>query len=128
MAERQVPFSTHITKMMLYGLLASGLVATLSFAVQAPLTALGNLQIEVSKPDWYLLWIYTIENYFGLEPVTYVLTAAMIIILIAPALDRSPETDPRKRKFMMTLLMIAIVLFVALTITAALLPPKAHIA
>ncbi len=125
--ERQVPFSSHITKMVLYGLLATALVAILSFAVQAPLSSVGNPAIEVSKPDWYMLWVYSIENYISLAAVPYVLTPSLILMLIVPALDRGPETNPSKRKLMMVLLVIAVVLFAALTIGAAFSPPKSHL-
>ena len=125
--EPEVPFSTHITRMTLYGLLAVALVATLAVAINAPLSSLGNPGIEISKPDWYLLWVYTIENYWGLEAVPYVLTPAMILILVAPIFDRGTETDPRRRKLMIALFVIAIVLFAALTVNADLLPPKSHL-
>lgn len=125
--EDKVPFSTHLKKMALYGLLAVLLVAILSLALQAPLSSVGNPAIEVSKPDWYLLWVYSVENFLGLQAVPYILTPALILILMAPALDRGPETDPAKRKLMMTLLVIAILLFVGLTVSAALLPPRSHL-
>lgn len=122
-----VPFSTHVTRMILYGLIALGLTIVLAFVVQAPLSSLGNINIEVSKPDWYLLWVYSVENFWGLQVVPYILTPALILILIAPVLDRGPETDPRKRKLMMALLVIAVLLFVGLTASAALAPPQSHL-
>ncbi|MDV3277189.1 MAG: cytochrome b N-terminal domain-containing protein [Nitrososphaerales archaeon] len=125
--ERQVPFSSHVTKMIHYGLLAAALVAILSLAVQAPLSSVGNPAIEVSKPDWYMLWVYSIEGYLSLAAVPYVLTPSLILMLIVPALDRGPETDPSKRKLMMVLLAIAMVVFAALTVGAALSPPKSHL-
>lgn len=125
--EKKVPFSTHVVKMMEYGLLAVGLVVILSLAIQAPLSSVGNPAIEVSKPDWYMLWIYSIENYLSLAAVPNILTPALILMLIVPALDRGPETDPRGRKLMMALLIIAVVVFAALTIGGALTPPKSHL-
>ena len=125
--EKHVPFSTHVVKMMVYGLLAVALVAILSLAIQAPLSSVGNPAIEVSKPDWYMLWVYSIENYLSLAAVPYVLTPSLILMLIVPALDRGPETDPRRRRLMMALLIVAVVAFAALTISAALLPPKSHL-
>lgn len=125
--EKQVPFSSHIVKMLLYGSIAVGLVAVLSLAIQAPLSAIGNTAIEVSKPDWYMLWVYSIENYLSLAAVPYILTPTLILMLAVPLLDRGPETNPSKRKLMMALLLIAVVLFAFLTIGAAFLPPKSHL-
>ena len=125
--EKEVPFSTHVKWMVLYGILAFVLVGVVALVVAAPLTSTGNTAIEVSKPDWYLLWIYSVENYLGLEAVPFILTPALILMTIVPALDRGSETDPRKRKIMMLMLLIAVVLFVALMVNAALIAPKSHL-
>ncbi len=125
--EGMVPFSTHVKWMILYGTLAFVLVAVVSLIVAAPLSSVGNPAIEVSKPDWYLLWIYSVENYLGLEAVPYILTPALILMTIVPALDRGPEADPKKRKAMMLFLVVAVVFFVGLMVDAALIPPQSHL-
>ncbi len=125
--EKMVPFSSHVKWMSLYGAMAFALVAVVSLIVTAPLSSVGNPAIEVSKPDWYLLWIYSVENYLGLQAVPYILTPALILMAIVPALDRGPETNPRKRKIMILLLVVAVVLFVGLMADAALIPPKSHL-
>ncbi len=125
--EKMVPFSTHMKWMVFYGMLAFGLTAIVSLIVAAPLSSVGNTAIEVSKPDWYLLWIYSVENYLGLQAVPYILTPALILMTIVPALDRGPETNPRKRRIMMLLLVVGVVLFVGLLIDAALIAPKSHL-
>jgi len=102
-----VPFSKHVTRMALYGLIALGPTTLLALAVKAPISSPGNISIEVSKPDWYLLWIYSIENFWGLGAVPYVLTPALILILLVPYIDRGEETDPRKRRIMIVLLVLA---------------------
>lgn len=125
--ERQVPFSTHLVKMTEYGLLAVALVAILSLTTQAPFSSVGNPAIEVSKPDWYMLWVYSIENLFDLSTVPYILTPSLILMLLVPALDRGPETDPGRRRLMMVLLIAAVIIFAALTVGATLMPPKSHL-
>jgi len=125
--EKMVPFSTHMKWMVFYGMLAFGLTAIVSLIVAAPLSSVGNTAIEVSKPDWYLLWIYSVENYLGLQAVPYILTPALILMTIVPALDRGPETNPRKRRIMMLLLVVGVVLFVGLLIDAAVIAPKSHL-
>ncbi len=122
--EKQVPFSTHVKWMILYGTLAFALVAVVALLVAAPLSSAGNTAIEVSKPDWYLLWIYSVENYLGLQAVPYILTPALILMTIVPAMDRGLETSPRKRKLMMLLLIIAVTAFVVLMQDAVLIPPQ----
>jgi len=122
-----VPFSTHVKKMILYGFLAVIFTSVLGIVVGAPFSSIGNPAIEVSKPEWYMLWIYSIEGWFGLQTVPYVLTPALILMLVAPLLDRSDETDPRKRKLMMALLIVGVIAFAGLTINAALQAPVSHL-
>ncbi len=125
--EKMVPFGSHVKWMSLYGALGFALVAAVSLIVAAPLSSVGNPAIEVSKPDWYLLWMYSVENYLGLQVVPYILTPALILMTIVPALDRGPETDPRKRRMMILLLLVAVVFFVGLMVDAALIAPKSHL-
>ena len=125
--EGNVPFSTHTLRMGLYGLLAFAFVAVVSLAVSAPLSSIGNTAIEVSKPDWYMLWIYSVENYLGLQAVPYILTPALILMVLVPAIDRGVETNPRKRKLMILLLVAGVLLFVGLMVNAALIPPESHL-
>ncbi len=125
--EKMVPFSTHIWRMLLYGTLAFVFTIIVSLIIPAPLTSIGNPSIEISKPDWYLLWMYTVENYLGLRAIPYVLTPALALMLLVPALDRTLETDPRKRQMMMVLLIVALLLFAGLMINGALIAPQAHL-
>ena len=125
--DKTVPFSTHIKWMIFYGALAFVLVTIVALAVPAPLSSVGNTAIEVSKPDWYMLWIYSVENYLGLQAVPYILTPALILMTIVPALDRGFETNPRRRKIMMPLLVVAVFSFVWLMLDAALLAPESHL-
>ncbi len=123
----KIRFATHMKWMVLYGLLALVLTSIISLMVSAPLSTLGNPAIEVSKPDWYVLWMYSVENYLGLQAIPYVLTPAMILMVLVPAIDRSAETNPRKRRLAMILLAAGVLLFVGLMVNAALIPPESHL-
>lgn len=127
LAERQVPYSTHFKKMILYGTIAVGIIMVISAIVSAPLSTLGNPKIEVTKPDWYMLWVYAIEDLGGLQVVPYILAPAIIIMLFVPFIDRNPETRPAKRKLMMALLVAALLLYVGMTVFAAMSPPQSHL-
>jgi len=48
-------------------------------------------------------------------------------VLLVPLIDRSPYTDPRRRKLMMGLMLVAVVVFVGLMMNAALQPPVSHL-
>ncbi len=123
----KIRFSTHMKWMAFYGLLALVLTTIISLIISAPLSSIGNTAIEVSKPDWYLLWMYSVENYLGLQAIPYVLTPAMVLMVLVPVLDRSGETNPKKRRLAMILLVAGVLLFVGLMVNAALIPPESHL-
>lgn len=125
--EKQVPYSVHFKKMIVYGAIGLGILIVISVMVSAPLSTFGNTGIEVTKPDWYLLWAYAIEDFWGLGAVPYVLAPAIILMLIVPLLDRNQETNPAKRKLMMGLLVAGLLLYVGLTLYAAFTPPQSHL-
>ncbi len=125
--EKQVPYSMHFKKMIFYGTITLGILTVISVTVSAPLSTFGNTNIEVTKPDWYMLWAYAIEDFWGLKAVPYILAPAIILMLVVPILDRSPGTNPAKRKLMMVLLTVALLLYVGLTIYATFTPPQSHL-
>lgn len=122
LTERKVPYSSHFKKMILYGSVTVGIIMLISAFVSAPLSSLGNQNIEVTKPDWYVLWVYGIDHLVGVPNVPYILTPILVLMLMVPFIDRSPETNPAKRKLMMTLLIAALLLYGGFTIFGALRP------
>jgi ubiquinol-cytochrome c reductase cytochrome b subunit len=124
--QEKVPFSTHIIRMFVYGSAVTVLAIIISLLWSAPLYFKGIEGIEITKPPWFLLWLYPLENIFGVAAIAY--TAGLVIILLAavPLVDRKEITDPRKRKKMMKAMFALLFIFVGLMVAGSILPSMQH--
>jgi ubiquinol-cytochrome c reductase cytochrome b subunit len=125
--EKTVPFSTHMKRMFVYGAAVTVIAIILSLLSSAPLYFKAVEGIEVTKPPWYLLWLYPLENAFGMPAISY--TTGLVIILLAavPLVDRKDiATDPRVRKKMIKAMFGLMLIFTALLILGSVLPSMQH--
>jgi ubiquinol-cytochrome c reductase cytochrome b subunit len=124
--QEKVPFSTHIIRMFVYGSAVTVLAIIISLLWSAPLYFKGIEGIEITKPPWFLLWLYPLENIFGVAAIAY--TTGLVIILLAavPLVDRKEITDPRKRKKMMKAMFALLFIFVGLMVAGSILPSMQH--
>jgi quinol-cytochrome oxidoreductase complex cytochrome b subunit len=67
---------------------------------------------EGIKPEWYFLPTYQLLKYFPKTPGLFVSTIPMLLLLLWPFLDRSPERHPKRRPVAVTVGIAAIVLAV----------------
>jgi quinol-cytochrome oxidoreductase complex cytochrome b subunit len=125
--QAKVPFSSHVKRMFVYGIAVTIIVIILSIIVPAPLSMKGVEGIEITKPPWYLLWMFPLEDLFGLGIIPYV--SALIVVLLAaiPLVDRKETTEPSKRKAMIVGMFILIAIFLALMIAGAVTPLGEHL-
>jgi ubiquinol-cytochrome c reductase cytochrome b subunit len=69
------------------------------------------------KPEWYFLWAYQTLKLFPSEFLGLAAQgAAVTALLLLPFLDRSPERRPSRRPLLVTVFVIGIALFVALSV------------
>jgi len=125
--ERYVPFSTHVKRMLAYGTGAVVIAIILSLLLPAGLQMRGVEGIEDTKPPWYLLWIYPLEDIFGLSVIPYVSGIIIIILAAVPLVDRKEITEPRERKGMIIGMFVLIGIFAGLMIAGAALPIESHL-
>jgi quinol-cytochrome oxidoreductase complex cytochrome b subunit len=125
--EENVPFSTHVKRMLVYGAAVTIIAIILSIISSAPLTMRGIEGIEVTKPPWYLLWMFPLEDVFGLGVIPYVSGIIVIILAAIPLVDRKQVTDPRKRKAMIIGMFVLIAIFISLMIAGAIAPIEEHL-
>ncbi len=125
--EEMVPFSTHLKRMLIFGGVLALTVGIISFVVQAPLGMRGVEDLEISKPPWYLLWIFPLEDAFGIAIVPYVTALFALSLIAVPFIDRKEETDPRRRRLMMAGLFTLLAIFIALMILGGIAPIERHI-
>jgi ubiquinol-cytochrome c reductase cytochrome b subunit len=79
---------------------------------------LGNTPVfglEVTKPPWQFVWIYALENLWvpSLIAAPFLISVGLVSI---PFVDRSPETDPKKRPIAMVILWGSLLLFAILVL------------
>jgi ubiquinol-cytochrome c reductase cytochrome b subunit len=89
------------------------LICLLALTISPPLGNAPIMGLEVTKPPWQFVWIYALENIW----VPSLIVAPFLIgfcLISIPFIDRSPETDPKKRPIAMIILWGTIILFTAL--------------
>jgi quinol-cytochrome oxidoreductase complex cytochrome b subunit len=122
-----VPFTEHVKRVLDYGAALVGVLLVLAAFASAPLGPQGVEGIEVSKPPWFVLWVYGVEDLWGLQIVPFITSAIAVVLLIIPFLDRIRTTDPTRRRLVLGLVFLGYVAIFALTACAALKPPQAHL-
>lgn len=125
--ERYVPFLTHVKRMFAYGACAVVIAIILALLLPAGLQMRGVEGIEVTKPPWYLLWIYPLEDLFGLSIIPYVSGIIIIILAAVPLVDRKEITEPRKRKAMIIGMFVLIAIFAGLMLAGASSHMESHL-
>jgi len=122
-----VPFSSHVKRMIFYGLIAVIVTIVLSIILPAPLGMRGVEGIEITKPPWYLLWIFPLEDAFGISSIPVVSVIVVAIIASAPLFNRTPHTNHRIKKLMIIVMFGMITMFIGLMISGALAPIGSHL-
>jgi quinol-cytochrome oxidoreductase complex cytochrome b subunit len=76
--------------------------------------------LYVPKPEWYFMSLYQILKYFPgkLEIVATAIIPAggIVVLLILPFIDKSPEKRPTKRPISMAIGLFVVVAIIALTV------------
>jgi quinol-cytochrome oxidoreductase complex cytochrome b subunit len=122
----KVPFSSHVRRMLVYGIAVTIIVIILTVILPAPLSMKGVEGIEITKPTWYLLWMFPLEDLFGLGKIPYASTIIIIGLAAVPPIDRKEVTEPAKRKAMIIRMFVLIAIFVGL-ISGAVTPVGEHV-
>lgn len=125
-AEHTEPFTSHLKHIGKWGLVVIGVGLLLSGLLPAGLGPAGVEGIEITKPPWYYLWLYPLENWFGLDALWLVPGILGVGLVALPFLDRSPERDPRRRKLWMALGLLVLIGWAVLTIYGAVTVPVSH--
>jgi len=123
---RTMTFSSHVKRMIFYGMIAVIVTVVISAILPAPLGMRGVDGIEITKPPWYLLWIFPLEDAFGISSIPVVSVIIISIIASAPLFNRTPHTNHRTKKLMIIAMFGVIAIFIGLMIGGALVPIGSH--
>ncbi|MDO8520873.1 MAG: cytochrome b N-terminal domain-containing protein [bacterium] len=107
------------------GMLFSGAIVAivvLSLTLPAPFLTEPTAGIELTKPPWWLLWVYALENVWGLTPLAIAPPLLFGIYAIIPLLTK----DRQGADLGVYLYLTTIAVLIALSFWAAASKPVAH--
>ena len=119
-------FDVHLRRMIGFGLILFAAVAVLSFFISAPLGLRAVPGEEVTKPPWMFLWLYPLENVFGVPGILYGAIVFFGLLALVPFLDRSPWLAPAKRRGILIAGVVVLLILAALIVYAQFTVPVTH--
>lgn len=120
-------FRAHLRKLAGVWLLFLAVAALLAVISPAPLYQEGVPGMEMTKPPFFFLWIYAIENFLGIPGLVAVPPLVYLLFFLPPLLDRKASTLPRDRKLVLTIGFAVILLLFGLAVYAKLAPAQQHL-
>lgn len=119
-------FSSHLPKLTGYALLLLGFAGTLAafFPPGIGYRAVGG--VELTKPFWPFLWIYAVENKFGMWGMIVAPAIIFGFLFVIPLIDRPREGAPRNR-IVTWAAVTMLVLYIGGIIYGALAPQQQHL-
>jgi ubiquinol-cytochrome c reductase cytochrome b subunit len=122
---RSSRFSEHLPKLTGYALLVLGLAGTLA-AFFPPGIGYPSVEgVEMTKPFWPFLWIYSVENTWGMWGMIIAPVVIFGFLFIIPLVDRPKEGHPRHGLLTASSL-VMLALYVGMIIYGAFAPQKQH--
>ena len=125
--EPQLAFTTHLARIAYWTLVVLGIALVLAAVRPAGIGPEGVEGIEITKPPWYFLWLYPLENWFGLDSLVAAPAILVVGLALLPFLDRNRERDPRRRSPWIALGALVILAWAALTIYGYFTVPVSHV-
>lgn len=126
-AEERGPFTAHLLRILYWTMLVLALALLLAAIRPTGIGPEGVAGIEITKPPWYFLWLYPLENWFGLNPLVIAPGVLLAGLVALPFLDRGPERDPRRRRGWVALAVLVVLAWGFLTIYGFVTEPVAHV-
>jgi ubiquinol-cytochrome c reductase cytochrome b subunit len=125
--ERSEPFTGHLRRVGAFGLVlvgALGVISVLFPPVIGPTPVEG---IEVTKPPWPFLWMYALENWFGLPSILWGTGLLFALLVLLPFADRRPDRSWQRRPVVMVIAGLVVAALIVLTVIALVTTPVAHL-
>ncbi|MFQ5928394.1 MAG: cytochrome b N-terminal domain-containing protein [Acidobacteriota bacterium] len=120
-------FMKHLRKMFAHGFLFLAVAGLFSLVWPAELGYPGVEGAEVTKPPFFFLWIYALENWFGTTALVFGPPFVYLLFFLPPVLDRKESTLPRDRKGILLVGYGFILLLLVLALYAWLAPAQEHL-
>ncbi len=126
-AEPTEPFTHHVRRIGAFGLVLLGVLGVLAVVLPPGIGASPVAGIEVTKPPWNFWWMFTLENWVGLQGILFGEIALFALLIALPFIDRNPERYWRRRPVAMAAGGLVLLVIIVLTILMAVTPAKQHL-
>lgn len=124
---KTVPFTHHLRRLTGYAMLLVALLGTLAALLPPGIGYPGIEGVEVTKPFWPFLWIYTVENTMGLWGMILAPVVLFGFLLAIPLLDRSPDEGRGRAHWLTGLAILMIALYLGGIVYGVFAPQMQHI-
>ena len=122
-----VPFKRHLRRLTGYALILVALLGTLAALVPPGIGHPGNEGVEVTKPFWPFLWIYTVENMMGLWGMILAPVVLFGFLFAVPFLDRFRKEGHRRPHWLTGLAILTLALYLGGIVYGIFAPQMKHI-
>jgi ubiquinol-cytochrome c reductase cytochrome b subunit len=122
-----VPFTRHLRSLTGYALVLVALLGTLAALVPPGIGYPGIEGVEVTKPFWPFLWIYTVENAMGLWGMILAPVVLFGFLFAIPFLDRPREENRGRPGWLTGLGIVMLALYIGGIIYGVFAPQMQHI-
>ncbi len=120
-------FKRHSRRMFAHGFIFLAVAGLLSLVWPAELGYPAVEGAEVTKPPFFFLWIYALENWFGIKALVFGPPLIYLLLFLPPLLDRKKSTLPRDRKAVLFVGFAVVLLLVAMATYAWFAPRQEHL-
>jgi ubiquinol-cytochrome c reductase cytochrome b subunit len=124
---RKVMFSMHLRKVLGFGIAAVGLLSFLAIIYPVGIFPGPYDGVELTKPPWVFLWLYGLENFFGIWSLIFVPGLLITGLVIIPIIDRRQDLSGWIRGIVVWGYLVTLALLLTLVIIVALTPSQTHI-
>jgi ubiquinol-cytochrome c reductase cytochrome b subunit len=120
-------FSNHLRKLTGVGLLLFAALGTLAALAPPGIGHPAVEGVEVTKPFWPFLWIYSVEHSMGMTGMVVAPVILFGFLAAVPLLDRKDHTYHRPPRWLLAAALIVFVLYVGGIIYGVFAPMKKHL-
>ncbi len=115
-SEGTVPFISHVKKLAGWSFILIAIISTLAILFPETVEHVGvaGVPLHEVKPRWMFLWLFGIEDVFGIGALIWAPAAILGLLAIIPFIDRSKYIHWSKRPWIMVygaVMAIVIILF-----------------
>lgn len=121
------PFTHHLRRLGGFALILLGVLGVLGVLFPPSIGPTPVEGIEITRPLWMFLWLFALENWWGIPAILWGSVALFGVLVAAPFIDRRRERHWRRRPVAVTAAAVTVLIIAGLTITTMLTTAVEHL-